>query len=82
MLTGLFLPERIGGVLGHSGFLFPFAEINNKDTPILICHGDEDERIPIDIAMRLYEPIKNRINLNIIKGLEHSMMQENFDIMK
>jgi phospholipase/carboxylesterase len=38
--------ETLGGILGNSGFYFPFTVINNK-TPIQILHGEDDEVIPI-----------------------------------
>ena len=44
----------MGGILGNSGFMFPFTEIKNE-TPILLLHGDEDQVIPIEFAKMTYE---------------------------
>ncbi|CAD8109348.1 unnamed protein product [Paramecium primaurelia] len=84
LLAGLGYKESLGGILGNSGYLFPFTEINNK-TPIQILHGEEDEVIPYEFAEKSIQPLfklQNKIELIKLKGIEHAMMMDNFQLMK
>ena len=64
--------------------MFPFTEIKNE-TPILLLHGDEDQVIPIEFAKMTYEQLGNYKGYNqfsVLKGVEHAMMMDNFNIMR
>ena len=41
---GLEYPERLGGIIALSGFLFPITKFveANIDTPVFIAHGMKD----------------------------------------
>jgi phospholipase/carboxylesterase len=54
--TGLRHPEKLGGLLGLSGYLPIHTKLNaerhatNHDTPIFLAHGRHDPIVPIDRA--------------------------------
>ena len=56
-MTGLRHPERLGGLVGLSGYL-PLAgrlaaerTPANADTPVFLAHGTHDPVIPVDRAV-------------------------------
>jgi len=53
IFCGLSYPQRVGGIIGLSGFMFPNTPISreNVNTPIFLAHGEEDPLIPIDAAL-------------------------------
>eukprot|EP00446_Apocalathium_sp_SHHI-4_P040471 CAMPEP_0177345256 /NCGR_PEP_ID=MMETSP0368-20130122/28549_1 /TAXON_ID=447022 ORGANISM="Scrippsiella hangoei-like, Strain SHHI-4" /NCGR_SAMPLE_ID=MMETSP0368 /ASSEMBLY_ACC=CAM_ASM_000363 /LENGTH=245 /DNA_ID=CAMNT_0018806817 /DNA_START=1 /DNA_END=738 /DNA_ORIENTATION=- len=74
--------QRLGGVVAMSTFLLP--EVDSKfsadarETPILICHGTADDRIPggADGARRARERLVkfgvSNVELKIYEGMGHS----------
>lgn len=56
LYTGLTSKCKLGGILGFSGFYFPYIEENEESslTPILISHGKEDKDIPWSFAEKTY----------------------------
>jgi phospholipase/carboxylesterase len=64
LLTGLRHNERLGGILGMSGYL-PLAETTeqersdaNRLTPIFLAHGTMDPVIPIDAAEKSRDALR------------------------
>ena len=56
LLTGLRYPERLAGIVGMSGYL-PLAQAlttersaANRDVPIFLAHGSQDEMVPLASA--------------------------------
>lgn len=77
---------RLGGVLGLSTFLRGEAanrvEDDAKATPVLICHGTADDRIPggVEGARQGAEQLRasgaTDVELKVYEGLEHSASLE------
>jgi len=91
LYSGLTFKKRLAGILAISTYLplhttFPtvFAEENAR-TPILMCHGEQDEVVKYEWGKRSYEVIKGfhkNITFKSYKGMGHSSCpQEMFDIM-
>ncbi len=64
LLTGLRYPERLGGIVGLSGYL-PLAELTaaersaaNRDVPIFLAHGWQDEVIAFDRAQATAQALR------------------------
>jgi dipeptidyl aminopeptidase/acylaminoacyl peptidase len=38
----------------------PLAHINNAKTPVLIIHGDADDRVPISQGIEMYNALKSK----------------------
>eukprot|EP01156_Anaeramoeba_ignava_P009752 Anaeramoba_ignava/a4639_105.p1 GENE.a4639_105~~a4639_105.p1 ORF type:complete len:230 (+),score=76.82 a4639_105:140-829(+) len=83
--------SKIDGVLALSCYIplistlgSEFSEIN-KRTPILFCHGDEDDVIPLSWAEGSHNVLSEKkfnSKLNIYKGLKHNVCDEEMkDIM-
>src|SRR5690606_36512493 len=57
LLAGLRAPQRLAGIVGLSGYL-PLAETTgaerseaNRNTPLFLGHGEQDEMVAIDRGM-------------------------------
>lgn len=57
LMTGLRAPQRLAGIVGLSGYL-PLAETTasersdaNRNTPLFLGHGEQDEMVAIDRGM-------------------------------
>ncbi|CAD8108208.1 unnamed protein product [Paramecium sonneborni] len=59
--TGLSYSQRLGGIVGLSGYLFPTTQMNDiqKETPILLVHGSQDQMIPCVLSKKSYERLDN-----------------------
>jgi phospholipase/carboxylesterase len=57
-------PERLGGILALSTYLPLASKLQgeaaaaNRDLPILMCHGTQDPIVPIEMAQRSYQELK------------------------
>lgn len=68
LYSGLTHKTEIGGIIGLSGLLFPFCELNEdkKNLPIFLAHGKYDEVIPSFISEESYKRFKNaKFNFNL-----------------
>ena len=61
LYTGCRFPERIAGMVCMSGYLI-FHEVHleachdaNRTTPVLICHGSQDDMVPLSSGQRTAE---------------------------
>lgn len=81
---GLRYPQSLGGILTLSGFLLlpddlPQAKhIANNNTPILLMHGEEDDKVPLIFATKTYAYLA-QLGLNITMQrytMAHSVCQE------
>jgi predicted esterase len=63
VLAGLTYPRKLGGIVCLSGYLPVRAEFGkqvseaNKKTPVLVCHGDWDNVVPIEQGRRCHEEL-------------------------
>jgi len=57
LYSALTLEQNVGGVIGLSGVLFPFIELNEekKEIPIFLAHGKFDSVIPYQYAEESYK---------------------------
>jgi predicted esterase len=91
LYAGLTIKKRLAGILALSTYLplnatFPsvLAE-ENLTTPVLMCHGEQDDIVKFEWGKRSYEVIKGlhkNITFKSYKNMGHSSCpQEMFDIM-
>ena len=76
--------NKLGGVLGFSGFL-PFQTKANHDAlDMLLLHGEEDPMINHKVAELSYKRITglNSVSFNLIKNLGHSIDTEAIKLAK
>ncbi|KAG0873070.1 hypothetical protein G6F35_006866 [Rhizopus arrhizus] len=81
LLTGLTSEYKFGGIIGCSGWLglsqkiATMASEANKQTPILMCHGDEDPVVKYEYGKASAEQLQS-LNYNVTfktyRGLTHS----------
>ena len=63
--TALFYPKRLAGILALSTFLAHSEQLNsaavevNHDIPILMCHGQRDEVLPMSLGKSSCEALRN-----------------------
>jgi len=78
--VGLSYGDKLGCIIGLSGYLFPSTELQEKNPPILLVHGTDDETIPLSSAMYLYgrdDFIKREgVKFEKIGGMEHEIFPE------
>jgi phospholipase/carboxylesterase len=65
LLGGLFYPERLGGIIGLSTFLWRTPSFderrhpNNQKTPIFLAHGTYDSIVPLKYGEHSVAQLKN-----------------------
>ena len=73
----LFLDKALGGIFSIAGFLrHPKAEISRyhpcqKNSPILIAHGKDDDKVPVRASETAYRQLKDQganVELLLYKG--------------
>lgn len=73
LYTGLCFPEKLGGIIGLSGYvplIYSFPEERhpaNQDTPIFLAHGTQDEVVPFsrgEDSMRLLRALNYNVSWN------------------
>ncbi|KAI8959732.1 Phospholipase/carboxylesterase [Daldinia sp. FL1419] len=90
LISGLTAKVKFAGIVALSGYLPLDAKIddllkendNNHQTPILMCHGDEDQVVPTSLGKMSYEALKNRgfdVTMKIYPGMPHSACPEELD---
>jgi len=60
----------------------PITYVSKDDPPFLICHGDQDELVPIRQSERLCEALEKvgvEANLHVIKGAAHGVRDAEVD---
>ncbi len=63
--TGLFYPKRLAGILALSTFLTDGEELGdrranvNAQTPILMCHGQQDMVLPLALGKSAYDTLSS-----------------------
>lgn len=68
LFTGLTAKFKLAGIVSLSGYLPLESKLDdllkendhNHQTPILMCHGDEDGVVPTNLGKMSYESLKNR----------------------
>ena len=83
--TALRFPQQLAGIIGLSCWLplskeYPDAfNLENKDVPLLQCHGDVDPILPLAWAQRtsnLLKPLMKNHEFKIYKNLAHTSSDE------
>jgi dipeptidyl aminopeptidase/acylaminoacyl peptidase len=57
--------------LGEAKDMGIYEEAGKIKSPVLIIHGDEDDKVPADQSRRLYESLKSEKELKILNGVPH-----------
>ncbi len=65
----------------------PYEVMNKIKVPVLILHGDSDQTVPLEVALRGYEIIKDlneKNKLHIVKGGDHvfSLKEHTLEVIK
>jgi len=90
LYTGLRMSDRLGGIVAMSGYLPlapSFSTVNEsvKNTPILFCHGDEDNVVPLQWAKDAEANVKRlgikQAQFRVIEGMAHGAEMEELDIV-
>ncbi|KAI0111023.1 Phospholipase/carboxylesterase [Hypoxylon sp. NC0597] len=90
LFAGLTAKVKLAGIVALSSYLpldskFPdFLKENdhNRKTPILMCHGDEDNVVPTNFGKMSYEMLKSQgfdVTMKIYPGMPHSACVEELD---
>ncbi|KAM9824372.1 acyl-protein thioesterase 2 [Neosynchiropus ocellatus] len=92
LYTALTCKHQLAGVVALSCWLplhrsFPSAFSGHKNIPILQCHGEMDNRIPVPFGAMTAEKLKTVINPQMISfktfpGLSHSSSNEEMATVK
>ena len=76
--------KNLGGIIGLSGLLFPFCELNEskRNIPIMLSHGENDKIIPYRVFIEVCEKFtKGGFNL-IMHKFKGGHMLENTALEK
>jgi len=90
IFSGLTCPTKLGGIFGLSCYLVMHNKFKefipkdnpNKDTPILMGHGDSDPLVKPDWGTKTAEFLRKDgfgVELKFYKGMEHSACPEEID---
>ena len=87
LTTGLTYPKALGGVISMSGYLPRPNEFTPNDcnlgTPVLFCHGDDDDVVNIqwarDAANRIKETGLKSVEFKVYRGMPHSACRAEID---
>jgi len=78
MHTGLEYNKSLGGIMGWSGYLFPFTKVSqeNEKVPIFLSHGADDQVVPYkmsELSFKRLDANKHYLVKIVEEGLEHSI---------
>ncbi|KAI2610477.1 Phospholipase/carboxylesterase [Hypoxylon sp. NC1633] len=90
LFTGLTAKVKLAGIVALSCYLpldAKFADFlkendNNHQTPILMCHGDEDNVVPTRFGKASYDLLKSKdfdVTMKLYSGMAHSACLEELD---
>ncbi|KAI0894169.1 Phospholipase/carboxylesterase [Annulohypoxylon nitens] len=90
LFTGLTSKYKLAGIVALSSYLlldskfpdFVKENDNNHKTPVLMCHGDEDQVVPTNFGKVSYELLKSQgfdVTMKIYPGMAHSACVEELD---
>ncbi|XP_061521267.1 PITH domain-containing protein 1 isoform X2 [Phycodurus eques] len=92
LYTALTCQHQLAGVVALSCWLplhksFPLASSGNKNLPILQCHGEKDEMIPVQFGAMTAEKLKYIVNPQMITfktypGVPHSSCTQEMLLVK
>ncbi|KAI6089643.1 Phospholipase/carboxylesterase [Hypoxylon rubiginosum] len=83
LFSGLTSKVKLGGIVALSCYLpldakfgdFLKENDHNRKTPILMCHGDQDQVVPYNFGKMSYENLKGQgfdVTMKIYPGMAHS----------
>ena len=78
MYTGLQYNKSLAGIMGWSGYLFPWIKVSpeNENVPIFLSHGTDDQVVPHKMSELTFQRLdvkKHQMVKVIEKGMEHSI---------
>ncbi|KAI0019052.1 Phospholipase/carboxylesterase [Xylariomycetidae sp. FL0641] len=90
LFTGLTAKVKLAGIVALSSWLpldakfpdFVKESDNNRDTPILMCHGDMDPVVPTPLGKMSFDMLKSQgfsASLKMYPGMGHSACLEELD---
>ncbi|KAI1398842.1 Phospholipase/carboxylesterase [Hypoxylon fuscum] len=90
LFTGLTAKHKLAGIVALSSYLpldskfgdFVQENDNNRRTPILMCHGDQDQVVPYGLGKMSYEMIKSQgfdVTMKTYPGMPHAADPEELD---
>ncbi|KAI1080559.1 Phospholipase/carboxylesterase [Whalleya microplaca] len=90
LFAGLTAKVKLAGIVGLSSYLpldskfanFVRESDLNHDTPILMCHGDSDQVVPVNFGKLSFEMLKSqgfKATMKLYPGMGHSACLEELD---
>ncbi|XP_034942529.1 acyl-protein thioesterase 2 [Chelonus insularis] len=84
LYSALTYPEPLAGVIALSAWLplhkkFPASAVGNKDTPVLLCHGDCDPIVPYkwgQMTASLIKKFMTQVEFKTYREMMHSSCDE------
>jgi len=78
MYTGLQYNKSLAGIMGWSGYLFPWIKVSkeNENVPIFLSHGTDDQVVPYKMSELTFQRLdakKHQMVKVIEKGMEHTI---------
>ena len=78
---GYHYPKRLGGVVALSGYVLDTCNYpqdiheSNKDTALLVYHGEQDQVVPITFSQQTFDGLKGYINMKYekLRNLQHEV---------
>ncbi|EAR82795.2 phospholipase/carboxylesterase family protein (macronuclear) [Tetrahymena thermophila SB210] len=85
--AGLTFDKPLGGLIVYSGFLFPTIvdHESNKNTEILISHGEQDPLLPWAQSKQSYTKLNeqtHKVRWEIIKNLQHTFNERSLIVFQ
>ncbi len=84
--TGLQMGDKLGGLVGFSGYLLDGAVLPDKLPPTLIMHGTSDNVVYLDYAWRTYQArglfTRKEMTIIPIENIGHAVSNEGKALMK
>lgn len=75
VMTGMTYRNCFAGIAAVSGGGMSWRSSNLSDTPVMLYHGDNDNIVPIENSLMLYNSLKSKgcnAELNILYGYGHN----------
>ena len=80
LYIGLTYGDKLGGIIGLSGFLFPFLQLPAAFSPVFLVHGSDDDMISLTKAQTSYQRdnfVKSsNVQFHRIEDMGHSVAPE------
>merc|ERR1712023_370934 len=79
LLAGLSYQHQVAGICAVSGWIPGkwFKQMRHMDTPILICHGDKDAMVPLDLSWRCAKDLES-MGFSSVRYVEYNGLGHQF----